>query len=131
MHYKLRLSCKFKPRIRVILRRLSDLLGRRDDLTSRYAGLKKDLNFQYKSPVAKKAAKQEPAAPKAYKAVKGDPIDELWAQHLKNSQLSVPFVRLSPGKYQFGSKNIICKIINGKLFVRVGGGYTTPEDFLA
>lgn len=45
MYYKLRLNCKFRPRIRVLIKRLKDLLNRREDLYSRYAGLKKDLNF--------------------------------------------------------------------------------------
>lgn len=30
----------------------------------------------------------------------------------------------------FGSKKIFCKIINGKLVVRVGGGYMGIEEFI-
>jgi hypothetical protein len=29
----------------------------------------------------------------------------------------------------FGTKKIFCKIINGKLVVRVGGGYMGMEEF--
>lgn len=30
----------------------------------------------------------------------------------------------------FGSKKIFCKIINGKLVVRVGGGFMAIDDFM-
>lgn len=39
-------------------------------------------------------------------------------------------VRLGPGKYLFGSRNIICKIVNGKLLVRVGGGFMSADEFI-
>jgi hypothetical protein len=38
--------------------------------------------------------------------------------------------RLGPGKYLFGSKNIMAKIINGKLVIRVGGGYMSADEFI-
>jgi hypothetical protein len=34
------------------------------------------------------------------------------------------------GYYMFGTKKIYCKIINGKLVVRVGGGYCGIEEFI-
>ena len=34
------------------------------------------------------------------------------------------------GKYLFGSKTISAKIINGKLVIRVGGGYLSFEEFV-
>lgn len=39
-------------------------------------------------------------------------------------------VRLSEGKYLFGTKKIQGKIINGNLVIRVGGGYTSVYDFV-
>jgi hypothetical protein len=30
----------------------------------------------------------------------------------------------------FGTKKIMCKIINGKLVVRVGGGYMSADEFI-
>lgn len=30
----------------------------------------------------------------------------------------------------FGTKKISAKVLNGKLFVRVGGGYTTIDDYI-
>jgi len=38
--------------------------------------------------------------------------------------------RLGGGYYMFGTKKIYCKIINGKLVVRVGGGYMGMEEFI-
>lgn len=48
----------------------------------------------------------------------------------KKSFAGLKIVRIGPGKYTFGSKKIIVKIINNKLVVRVGGGYTSVEDFI-
>jgi len=82
----------------------------------KYAGLKKDLN------VVKKQ--------KIFKAVKGDAVDELWCFHLNKAQLDLDVKRTGPGKYLFGSRKIMCKIINGKLVVRVGGGYMSADEFI-
>jgi len=38
--------------------------------------------------------------------------------------------RLGPGKYMFGSRQIMAKIINGKLVIRIGGGYMSAEEFV-
>jgi TfoX/Sxy family transcriptional regulator of competence genes len=42
----------------------------------------------------------------------------------------LPIKRLGGGYYMFGTKKIFCKIINGKLVVRVGGGYMGMEEFI-
>jgi hypothetical protein len=39
-------------------------------------------------------------------------------------------VRTAAGKYQFGSKKIIAKIVNMKLLIRVGGGYMGCDEFI-
>lgn len=44
--------------------------------------------------------------------------------------LSLPVKRLAPGKYLFGTKQILAKIINGKLVIRVGGGYMSADEFI-
>jgi hypothetical protein len=82
----------------------------------KYAGLKKDLN------VIKQV--------RVFKAIKGDKVDELWCWHLNKHQLDLDVKRLGPGKYLFGTRNIMCKIINGKLVVRVGGGYMSADEFI-
>lgn len=40
------------------------------------------------------------------------------------------FIRLQPGIYTFGSKKVCVKIENGKINIRVGGGYMRIEEFL-
>lgn len=69
-----------------------------------------------------------------YQAVKGDYIDETLAEYINNypdkSKLKVMFVRLNPGVYQFGSKKICVGVEQGKINIRVGGGYMVIEEFL-
>jgi len=43
----------------------------------------------------------------------------------------VPIKRLGNGYYIFGSKKIFAKIMNGKLVIRVGGGFMVIEEFIA
>lgn len=38
--------------------------------------------------------------------------------------------RISAGKYLFGTKQILAKIINDKLVIRVGGGYMSADEFI-
>jgi hypothetical protein len=76
--------------------------------------------------------KPKEAKPKpAFKAVKGDEVDELVAFYLtKTGMTELRIERLGGGYYMFGTKKIYCKIINGKLVVRVGGGYMGMEEFI-
>jgi len=67
---------------------------------------------------------------RVFKAVKGDKVDELWCWHLNKAQIDIDVKRLGPGKYMFGTRSIMCKIINGKLVVRVGGGYMSADEFI-
>ena len=54
----------------------------------------------------------------------------MWCDVLNRAQIDLNVVRISAGKYLFGSRNIICKIVNGKLLVRVGGGYMSADEFV-
>lgn len=69
-----------------------------------------------------------------YVPVKGDHVDETLADFINNypdkSKLKVMFVRLNPGIYQFGSKKICVNVEQGKINIRVGGGYMVIEEFL-
>lgn len=69
-----------------------------------------------------------------YTAVKGDEVDQALADFLNNFQdkgkLQVMFIRLQPGIYSFGSKKVCIKVENGKIIIRVGGGYMRINDFL-
>lgn len=64
------------------------------------------------------------------KVVKGDAVDEMMHFHLAKNNVSLKVVRTGPGKYLFGTKNIMAKVINGKLVIRVGGGYMGADEFI-
>jgi chromosome segregation ATPase len=61
---------------------------------------------------------------------KGDDVDRMLADFLEMFGTQIPIVRLGNGFYLFGTKKIYAKIMNGKLVVRVGGGYMTIEEFV-
>jgi len=39
--------------------------------------------------------------------------------------------KIGNGFYLIGTKKVYCKVLNGNLVVRVGGGYVSAEEFLA
>lgn len=116
MYYMLAVNCKYRKRIHDLLKNLRNINQRRRDLADKYAGLKKDLAVEKKVRI--------------HKAVKGDAIDELWCFHLNKHQLDLNVQRTGPGKYLFGTRKIMAKIINGKLVIRVGGGYMGADEFI-
>ena len=65
-----------------------------------------------------------------YKFIAGDDLDRLLGELLNRMGGDFPIIRLGSGYYMFGTKKIYCKIINGKLVVRVGGGYMAMEEFI-
>jgi hypothetical protein len=67
---------------------------------------------------------------KKYLPVKGDAIDEMMAQHINSCNYYVPVERLQEGHYMWGPKKIFAKIMNGKLIIRVGGGFMLIDEFL-
>lgn len=66
-----------------------------------------------------------------YSALKGDAVDEYLAKYINLMQCQVPIKRLGNGYYLFGTRKIFAKIMNGKLVIRVGGGYMVIEEFIA
>lgn len=67
---------------------------------------------------------------KSYLAVKGDAVDEMMAKYVNECKYYVPVERLAEGHYMMGTKKVYAKIMNGKLIIRVGGGYMLIEEFL-
>ena len=57
-----------------------------------------------------------------------DDVDAMFAQYIAGCP--VPIKRLGGGYYMFGTKKIYAKILNGKLVIRVGGGYMNIEEFI-
>ena len=92
---------------------LNSILKERE---SRINQLKKELGFKTKA---------------KFKVMKGDTVDEMLAEYLNIANCRVPVRRLGNGFYLFGTKKIYAKIMNGKLVVRVGGGYMIIDEFVA
>jgi Growth-Arrest-Specific Protein 2 Domain len=67
-----------------------------------------------------------------YFPAKDDAIDIALSEYLNNKEAPVPikFLRQGAGNYLFGSKKIYIKIETGRLLVRVGGGFTSIDEFL-
>ena len=65
-----------------------------------------------------------------YKPIKGDLVDELLAKYVNQIQCLVPIKRMGDGNYFFGTKKIFAKIMNGKLVIRVGGGFMIIEELI-
>lgn len=74
---------------------------------------------------------EETLQAKLYNAVKGDMVDELLAKYINLTNCPVPIRRLGGGFYMFGTRKIFAKIMNGKLVIRVGGGFMVIEEFIA
>ena len=78
--------------------------------------------------------KQLQAMQQQYVPVKGDEVDMALADFLNNfhdkGKLQVMFIRLQPGVYSFGSKKVCIKVDNGKINIRIGGGYLRINEFI-
>jgi len=116
MYYMIEVNCQYRKRIHEMQKNLRELNKKRRELEDKWGPFKRELN--------------KVKEVKVYKAVKGDAVDELFAFHLNKHQLNLPIKRLGPGKYLFGTKQILAKIINGKLVIRVGGGYMSADEFI-
>lgn len=66
----------------------------------------------------------------AYSAAKGDMLDQMLGAYINEHGCAVPIRRLGNGYYLFGTRKIYAKILNGKLVIRVGGGYMVIEEFI-
>ena len=98
--------------------KIKDLIARLSQLQKRLSKIKDDY----------KNAKN--ASTKAYKSTKGDELDALLGDWLNQHGCPIPIKRLGGGYYMFGTRKIYAKIINGKLVIRVGGGYMGIDEFM-
>ncbi|MBK8156689.1 MAG: hypothetical protein IPK55_12175 [Streptococcus sp.] len=57
-------------------------------------------------------------------------IDEMLGEWLNMHGCPIPIKKLGGGFYMFGTRKIFAKIINGKLVIRVGGGYMGIDEFM-
>ena len=67
-----------------------------------------------------------------YRPNKDDPIDIALSDYVNTrpGAIRVQFDREDQGIYNFGTKKIFVKLEQGKLLIRVGGGYMQVEDFV-
>ncbi|CAG9323646.1 unnamed protein product [Blepharisma stoltei] len=67
-----------------------------------------------------------------YIPVKNDPIDAAMADYVntRDRPLDIPFIREDEGLYSYGTKRVFVKLENGKLIIRVGGGFMLIDKFL-
>ena len=59
-----------------------------------------------------------------------DDVDMMLYDHMQDLGCDVPIRRLGNGYYIFGTRKIYAKIMNGKLVIRVGGGYMVIDEFI-
>ena len=118
IYYMITVNCTHRPPIKEMVAKIRVLKVALEQYELKWQKLKVDLN-------------QKLEKKKKYKAVKGDKIDEMFAEALNRSPYAdLKVVRLDTGKYMFGTKKILAKIINNKLVIRVGGGYTSVDEFI-
>lgn len=84
------------------------------------------MNSEATPPPPPKKEKPKPE----FKPVTGDEIDEILSKILREMGCTVPVRRLGEGYYIFGTRKIYCKILNGQVMVRVGGGYMGIVEFV-
>jgi hypothetical protein len=67
-----------------------------------------------------------------YTPVKGDEVDQGLADYLNAMEppVAVPFRREEPGVYYFGTKKVFIKIEQGRIIIRVGGGFMRIDEFI-
>eukprot|EP00358_Blepharisma_japonicum_P001495 CAMPEP_0202951628 /NCGR_PEP_ID=MMETSP1395-20130829/32557_1 /ASSEMBLY_ACC=CAM_ASM_000871 /TAXON_ID=5961 /ORGANISM="Blepharisma japonicum, Strain Stock R1072" /LENGTH=353 /DNA_ID=CAMNT_0049659337 /DNA_START=1106 /DNA_END=2164 /DNA_ORIENTATION=- len=80
--------------------------------------------------VLREMVSQLQSKPDVYVAVKDDPVDAAIADYVNTRKIEVPFVREDLGIYLFGSKRVFIKLENGKIIIRVGGGYMKIDEFV-
>ncbi len=71
-----------------------------------------------------------PPSEDQYVADANDEVDQMLAKYLNINNCPVPIRRIGGGYYMFGTKKIYAKIQNGKLVIRVGGGYMIIDEFI-
>lgn len=117
---QLSINCKYKPLIKAQIQNSNRLLKELEELLDRYNKLKRDLD---QGQVVKEVKIK-------YKFVSGDEVDRLFGEALIRRGCTVETKRISAGIYMFGTRQIIAKIVNNKLMIRVGGGFMTIDEFI-
>ncbi|TNV73355.1 hypothetical protein FGO68_gene11072 [Halteria grandinella] len=115
--HMLKVNGETKKKIIGLIKQLKDVSKKIKETKSTYQAIRNRIQKQ-----------QLPR--RLYKAVAGDKVDELFAEYINRIGCPVPVKRLADAQYMFGTKKISAKIINGRLVIRVGGGYMGIEEFM-
>lgn len=110
--------------------RLEGQILQKQDEYNRLVAELKDRDLIYEA-LCRKLGDEPLKKDVVYKATKGDLVDEMLAKYINIANCPVPIKRLGGGFYLFGLKKIYAKIMNGKLVIRVGGGYMIIEEFIS
>jgi hypothetical protein len=67
-----------------------------------------------------------------YVSMKDDPVDSALGEYINRREdpLMVPMIREDREIYTFGTKRIFIRVEQGKIIIRVGGGFMQLEEFL-
>ena len=69
-----------------------------------------------------------------YVPMKDDPVDQKVAEFINNypdrNKLKIMFMREKEGVYEFGSKRVNVRVEKGRIYIRVGGGYLSIDEFI-
>lgn len=115
VYEQLSLSCRFRPRIKQQAALVLKVVKEFDNLINKYLKIKLSLEKDVKV---------------TYNAVSGDPIDKLFGEAIVKRGCTVQVTRLKPGNYIFGSKQVLGKIVNDKLMIRINGAFMPVNDFI-
>lgn len=88
----------------------------------------KDMQIEI---MRRKIGQQVVEKPMFVQLPKGDVLDDMINLYINQTNCPVPIRKIGNGFYLFGTKKIYAKILNGKLVIRVGGGYMVIEEFIA
>jgi len=102
-------------------KQIEDMQGADEDYDNRITDTKSKIDRVEETKVKKRK----------YRAAKGDAVDEMLANVINIKNCDIPISRVGDGHYMFGSKKIFTRIMNGKLVVRVGGGFMSMDEFIA
>jgi hypothetical protein len=122
---------RLKEEIQKRLERIDELNGLIDERNLRIDDLKAQIKDKDKKIKELEMKCKGVKKPIKFKPIKGDEIDQMLADFLASFDCSVPIKKIGDGYYMFGTRKIYAKIMNGKLVIRVGGGYMIIEEFIA
>lgn len=103
-----------------------------ETILSEIENLSNQLSQQQTNLQSKRPTKQSLLSPTkpVYHPVKGDKVDELFYEMMKELGITTTVKRLGEGIYLLGNKKLNLKILSGHLVVRVGGGFMKFSEWI-